>query len=324
MKQFTTYLLSSLLALVLAAPCVGFDETSFNALSPDERLALVLAGLESRQAVLANHHWQIKETRLGHGEDGDVTFETSSYELFFDEDRFFARVTRFAPSGERKSQFVSLWDGKQERSLQLNDPEPTGRIQDVRSDYVGLIDYVHMCGLWRRGDKMSVAEWIRRAAADPKAAAKWPDGIFIIQAVPAPEDATGILIEVGVRSSIRTERYWISPEYDFAIVRHAYEYQSKDSFNRWSTDTSGWARQHGIWVPVHVVQQASTSATPGASSRPSELTGFEPQKVQWDKLQIEFSVGARIVDHIKNRAYRIGEDGSEHPVPLYDAATGQD
>lgn len=320
MKRIKTGLLRSLLVLVFVAPCMGLDKARLDAMSQQERLAFVLAGLASREAQLANHRWQIRETRLGHQADGDVTFETSSYELFFDADRIFTRVTRFAPSGERTSQFVSLWDGKQERSLQLNDPEPTGRIQGVRSDYVGLIDYVHMCGLWRRGDKMSVAEWIKRAAADPRVAAKWPDGVFIIQAVPAPEGARGILIEVGIRSSVRTERYWISPGYDFAIVRHAYEYQSKDAFNRWSTDASDWAVRHGVWVPGRIVQQASTSASSNTSSRPSQLTGFEPQKVPWDELQVEFPVGARIADHIKNRAYRIGEDGSEQPVPLDDVA----
>ena len=86
MKRMASIILATLLLGIVGTSvhAQDFNCDEFNNLSEHDKLSMVIAGLRTREAALQNHQWQISEKRVGNKVSGDVVFETSTYDLQFD------------------------------------------------------------------------------------------------------------------------------------------------------------------------------------------------------------------------------------------------
>jgi len=302
-----------------------FDFEQFAKLDPDTRYAIVDAALRRRDADLSNFEYEDEEDvqtfpKQGQGRSLEHVHLTLRR---LDERLWLEKTWTLEPKvPAREDTFWGSWDGSEWRETGLQGTRWYGTVMDHRPMYITGDSFNHMLGLYRPADKVatSVVDWLESAhkrLADSKSHRETLD-------ISVTERAGAKTVRVSLSSRFLAEWYVFDPDKQFMIVAYERRYDLGPSFNHYSNVVVSADRFGGIFVPTKVAQEASTSAGGGGrSTQEFVLKEFRPGAVQAKDLEFKFRPGTEVIDEVRNKAYRVRQDGGEEPIAFFDVNTGR-
>jgi hypothetical protein len=295
---------------VLVGRSYAFDVDQFLGLPQKDKVDIIVAALNTRQATLANMEYSVDcQTTLDFTASTVTWPSKNRFEIKRRDGAKLVHRDANLSNGKFKYETWESWDGSVSTSRFRDGKIWRGAIRDNQSGAATGIAFEHMLG-FTRPDGMSVTKWFEVRSKDAGTKIEFS------------KDEKS-LIRVVATIFIEQETYLLDPEKDFAIVEHRYDYERNGAFNRTRTTVKEFKKFGEVWMPAEVWRDGDTSAVPGASRDVAKLDNCTFGSVSAKDASVQFENGTEFVDEIRNKAYRRLADGSDEQLPMYDGATGK-
>jgi hypothetical protein len=301
-----------------------FDPAEFSRIDNEQRVTFVLAVLQQREAGLSNFAYKLSSVETNVWRDGArKTMQTDSVEIRRNADKLWlsGRCT-YSTGNVSPVEAKANWDGHISKSFAVHTATklpPTGSIRDKEHPMFEHTGYNHILGI----------RYLQRFGGPPKSVARWLARARELKRpieVSAVEDNRRALVrvKVSVPQAFVYEIFELDPGRGYMPIRYEYLYQLKSSYNSDSMLVQEARQIDGFWIPTKVLRRVGTSASPDHETETIyQVESFSLGATKDEDLVLDFPVGARVVDAVTRKAFRVLSNGESEPMPYLDGATGE-
>ena len=288
---------------VCAADSQTFDAATFNRLSQNDRLTILLTGLRDHERALSNVHYQIE---FQSGPTSIIDFKKIGKMYRFEYDR------GAVPAGPWQARTIASWDGKRQvtwHSLEGN-PLSTGFIQ------LGERDVPSWQPAWWYSEQLGLRSWfpITSSASEMIEFVRGRSDFFWNVHAVTEEGKPYIDFVFSVPYS--GSEYIVDPNHQFCM-KHRYLFQGQAARTKFEDVTTDSMKLiAGTWLPSHVTHENfSDGKTVKAEMT---LTSCDFGTLTEKDLAVDFPPKTRVFDEIETLAYVVQANGKKRYQKLFD------
>lgn len=288
----------------------------FNRLPPEDRLEVILAALQGREADLNVFTYEVSEEVIGvpRGSGTRNLLTKSYYALKRKGQRNLLHCRRFDEhSGAITSEFWSSWDGRRQVSL-VHEPGKTQvvAIRDREVQFVRGFFFHLMFGFRVPNTDRTLSEWIQELTQTKVS----PTDVRLVV-----EDGR-TLFHVKLKSSIDgRHEFWIDPAQGYMPVKHTYDLANGSSTSLEEVKAS--RKIDGVWIPTAIVKRLANVSMSSFNDIYWSVKTFSRAEVSEDDLLVRYSAGTRVVNEVDKTAHLVLADGSLQQLSYYDPVAGK-